>query len=100
MLKDAKVYNVVTYDGVDAYVIKVIGNDENDVYETFKNSDMEPIKIDYLYTWDDLDKHIAGVLRGEWKLTPEADLNLAIRRYIDLKCGFELACLDCGEMNV
>ena len=96
MNKEVKMYNAVTFDGVDAYTIKVLGQNEQDVYDTFKNSDMEVLKIEYLYTWDDLDKHIAGAFKGKYNLGGEdLNLSLTIRRYIDLKCGTDLACLDC-----
>lgn len=94
-MTDIKVYNVISYDGVDAYCSKAIGQNEEDVKETFKKyDDLEVLKIDYLYDWNDLDEHIAGALKGKWKLVEnDEQLNIAVRRYIDLKCGFELACI-------
>ena len=104
MKKDANVYNAVCYDGVESYVIKTIGNNEEDVIKTFENTDLEVVKVDYLYTWYDMDKHIAGAFKGEYTLGYTLgcgdDLSLAIRRYIDLKCGTELACLDCKSLHI
>ena len=87
-MTNVTMYNAVTYDGVDAYVIKTLGQNEDDVRATFKNTDMEVVKIDRLYTWSDLDEHIAGALKGKWELGgDDINLRLAIRRYIELKTG-------------
>ena len=89
-MTNVKVYNAVTFDGVDAYVIKTLGQTEQDVYDTFKNTDMEVLKIEELYTWTDLDEHIKGswFAPNGWELADgNVDLKLAILRYIELKTG-------------
>lgn len=87
-MTNVTMYNAVTFDGVDAYVIKVLGQNEDDVRATFKNTDLEVLKIDPLYVWDDLDEHIKGALKGKWELGgDDINLRLAIRRYIELKTG-------------
>ena len=92
-MTNVKMYNAVTYDGVDAYVIKVLGQNEDDVRATFKNTDMEVIKIEELYTWTDLDEHIKGswLVPNPWELGDgNIDIKLAILRYIELKTGINL----------
>lgn len=90
-MTDVTMYNAVTYDGVDAYVIKTLGQNEDDVRATFKNTDMEVLKIDRLYTWDDLDEHIAGAMQNKWELGDgNIDIKLAIKRYMELKTGIDL----------
>ena len=85
-------YNVVTYDGVDSYVIKTLGQNEDDVTATFKDTDMEVLKIDRLYTWSDLDEHIAGALQNKWELGDgDNNIKLAIKRYIELKTGVDFS---------
>lgn len=82
------VYNAVTFDGVDAFVIKVLGQNEQDVHDTFKNTDLEVLKIEELYTWTDIDEHIKGALANNWELADgDINLKLAILRYIELKTG-------------
>lgn len=84
-------YNAVCYDGVDAYVIKAIGRNEDDVKEIFENTDLEVVKIDYLHSWEKADEHIKGALRGEWELGGgDDDLRLAILRYLEHKTGLLL----------
>lgn len=91
-MTNVTMYNVVTYDGVDAYVIKTLGQNEDDVRATFKDTDMEILKIDMLYVWDDLDEHIAGALQHKWELGGgHDDLKLAIKRYIELKTGVDFS---------
>ena len=90
-MTNVKMYNVVTYDGVDSYVIKTLGRTEEDIIKTFEPTDMEVVKIDPLYTWDDLDEHIKGALKGEWELGGgNNDLRLAILRFLDMKTGLWL----------
>ncbi len=85
------VYNAVCYDGVDAYCIKVIADNESEVKETFKNTDLKVVFIDYLYEWDNLDKHIKGALRGEWELADgDKDMAMAIKRVVRLRTGMDL----------
>ena len=87
-MTNINMYNVVTYDGVDSYVIKTLGRDAGEAKKTFDNTDMEVLKIDKLYTWDDLDLHIKGAIKGEWELgNGDNDLRLAILRYIDVTSG-------------
>ena len=87
-MTNINVYNVVTYDGVDSYVIKTLGRNEEEAKKTFDNTDMEVLKLDNLYTWTDLDEHIKGALKGEWELGGgDNDLRLAILRYIDVTSG-------------
>jgi hypothetical protein len=91
-MTDVTMYNAVTYDGVDAYVIKTLGQNEDDVRATFKNTDMEVLKIDRLYTWSDLDEHIAGAMQNKWELGDgNIDIKLAIKRYIELKTGVDFS---------
>ena len=91
-MTDVTMYNAVTYDGVDAYVIKTLGQNEDDVRATFKDTDMEILKIDRLYTWSDLDEHIAGAMQNKWELGDgDVNLKLAIKRYIELKTGIDLS---------
>lgn len=91
-MANIKVYNAVTFDGVDAFVIKVLGQNEQDVHDTFKNTDLEVLKIEELYTWTDIDEHIALALKGACKLGDDnVDLKLAITRYIELKTGIVLS---------
>ena len=90
-MTNVAMYNAVTYDGVDAYVIKTLGQSEDDVRATFKNTDMEVLKIDKLYVWDDLDAHIAGAMQNKWELGDgDIDIKLAIKRYMELKTGIDL----------
>ena len=90
-MTDVKMYNVVTYDGVDSYVIKTLGRTEEDIIKTFEPTDMEVVKIDPLYTWDDLDAHIKGALEGKWELGGgNNDLRLAILRFLNIKTGLWL----------
>lgn len=90
-MTDVKMYNVVTYDGVDSYVIKTLGRTEEDIIKTFEPTDMEILKMDELYVWDDLDEHIKGALEGKWELGGgNNDLRLAILRFLDVKTGLWL----------
>ena len=90
-MANIKVYNAVTFDGVDAFVIKVLGQNEQDVHDTFKNTDLEVLKIEELYTWTDIDEHIKGAWltpNPSWELADgDINLKLAILRYIELKTG-------------
>lgn len=87
-MTNINVYNVVTYDGVDSYVITTLGRNEEEAKKTFNNTDMEVLKVDFLYTWDDLDEHIKGAIKGKWELGGDnVDLRLAILRYIDVTSG-------------
>ena len=87
-MTNINVCNVVTYDGVDSYVIKTLGRNEEEAKKTFNNTDMEVLKIDKLYVWDDLDAHIKGAIKGKSKLGgDDNDLRLAILRYIDVTSG-------------
>ena len=90
-MKKNNVYNAVCYDGVDAYCIKVIADNEMEVMATFKDTDLKVVFIDYLYEWDNLDKHIAGALRGEWELADgDIDMAMAIKRVVRLRTGMDL----------
>lgn len=90
-MKRNNVYNVVCYDGLDAYCIKAIGDNEEEVKATFKDTDLKVVFIDYLYEWDNLDKHIAGALRGKWKLADSDDeMAMAIKRVVRLRTGMDL----------
>ena len=90
-MKKNNVYNAVCYDGLNAYCIKVIADNEEEVNETFKNTDLNVAFIDYLYPWDDLDKHVAGALKGEWELADgDKDLAMAIKRVVNLRTGMDL----------
>lgn len=85
------VYNAVCYDGVDAYVIKAIGQNEEDVKEVFEGTDLEVLKVDFLHSWENIDEHVKGALRGEWELGgDDKDLQLAILRYLEQKTGIFL----------
>ena len=85
------VYNVVCYDGVDAYCIKAIGRDTEEAKETFKNTDLQITLIDRLYEWDDLEEHISGALQGKWELADgDKDLAMAIKRLVTLRTGMDL----------
>lgn len=87
-MTNINMYNVVTYDGVDSYVIKTLGRNEEEARKTFDNTDMEVLKIDLLYTWADLDDHIKGAIKGKWELGDgDIDTRLAILRYIDVTSG-------------
>ena len=66
-MTNINMYNVVTYDGVDSYVIKTLGRNEEDIIKTFEPTDMEILKIDELYVWDDLDEHIKGAFEGSFE---------------------------------
>ena len=90
-MKKNNVYNAVCYDGVDAYCTKVIAKNEMEVIATFKDTDLKVVFIDYLYEWDNLDKHIAGALRGEWELADgDIDMAMAIKRVVRLRTGMDL----------
>ncbi len=90
-MTDMKVYNVVTYDGVDSYVIKAIGRNEQDAKDVFKNTDMEVLKVEEQYTWEDIEEHIKGAMRGDYELgAGNIDLRLALLRYFELKTGLFL----------
>ena len=90
-MKKNNVYNAVCYDGLDAYCIKVIADNESEVKETFKDTDLKVVYIDYLYEWDNLDKHIAGAMRGEWELADgDSDMAMAIKRVVRLRTGMDL----------
>ena len=59
--------------------------------QPFKDTDLKVVHIDYLYEWDNLDKHIAGALRGEWKLADgDIDMAMAIKRVVRLRTGMDL----------
>lgn len=78
-----RVYNAVCYDGVAAYVIKTIGTCEEEAREQFNDSDLEILKMDFLYPWLDMEEHIVGALRGEYKLGDgKEDLKNAIKRFV------------------
>ena len=90
-MTNINMYNAVTYDGVDSYVIKTLGRNEEEAKKTFDNTDMEVLKLDRLYTWDDLDEHIKGALEGKWELGGgDIDLRLAILRYFEVTTGLYL----------
>ena len=90
MSKKNYVYNAICYDGVDAYCIKVIADNEDEVKDTFKDSDLMVVYTDKLYEWDDLDEHIKGALKGNWKLGEGDDeLALAIKRVVNLRTGID-----------
>lgn len=90
-MTNINMYNVVTYDGIDSYVIKTLGRNEEDIIKTFEPTDMEILKIDELYVWDDLDEHIKGAFEGKWELGDgNNDLRLAILRFLDMKTGLWL----------
>ena len=90
-MANINMYNVVTYDGVDSYVIKTLGRNEVEAKKTFDNTDMEVLKIDKLYLWDDLDEHIKGAMEGKWELGGgDVNLRLAILRYIEVTSGIYL----------
>ncbi len=90
MSKKNYVYNAICYDGVDAYCIKVIADNEDEVKDTFKDSDLMVVYTDKLYEWDDLDEHIKGALKGNWKLGDGDDeLALAIKRVVNLRTGID-----------
>jgi hypothetical protein len=85
------VYNAVCYDGMDAYCIKVIADNEDEVYETFKDTDLKVVYIDFLNEWDNLDEHIKGALEGKWKLADgDEDMAMAIKRVVNLRTGMDL----------
>ena len=87
-MTNINMYNAVCYDGVDSYVIKTLGRNEKEARKTFDNTDLEVVKLDYLYTWADLDEHIKGAFEGKWELGGgNIDLRLAILRYIDITSG-------------
>lgn len=90
MSKKNYVYNAICYDGVDAYCIKVIADNDEEVKETFKDSDLKVVYTDKLYEWDDLDKHIAGALKGDYELGDgDEALALAIKRFVNLRTGID-----------
>lgn len=90
MSKKNYVYNAICYDGVDAYCIKVIADNEDEAKETFKDSDLKVVYTDLLYEWDDLDKHIKGALKGDYKLGDgDEALALAIKRVVNLRTGID-----------
>lgn len=90
-MKKNNVYNAVCYDGLDAYCIKVIADNTDEVYETFKDTDLKVVYTDYLYEWDNLGKHIEGALRGEWELADgDDDMAMAIKRVVTLRTGMDL----------
>jgi hypothetical protein len=85
------VYNAICYDGMDAYCIKVIADNEDEVYETFKDTDLKVVYIDFLNEWDNLDEHIKGALEGKWKLADgDEDMAMAIKRVVNLRTGMDL----------
>ena len=87
-MTNINMYNVVTYDGVDSYVIKTLGRNEEEAKKTFDNTDLEVLKVEKLYTWEDLDLHIKGAIKGQWELgNGDNDIRLAILRYIDVAAG-------------
>lgn len=87
-MTNINMYNAVCYDGVDSYVIKTLGRNEEEAKKTFDNTDLEVLKVDFLHTWDDLDEHIKGAIKGKWELGGgDVDLRLAILRYIDVTSG-------------
>ena len=91
-MKDIYVYNVVCYDGLDAYVVKAIANNEEQVLaQMAQYGDLEVLKVDQLHTWNDLDKHIKGANKGEYELA-DGDKKLAdaIYRYIEFTTGLDL----------
>ena len=62
-----------------------------EVMATFKDTDLKVVHIDYLYEWDNLDKHIAGALKGEWELADgDDDMAMAIKRVVRLRTGMDL----------
>jgi hypothetical protein len=89
-MANINVYNVICYDGVDAYCIKTIGKNNYEVETQFENTDLEITKIDYLYSWDDLGEHIKVAMDGKCKLGDgDKDLEHAIRRFLDCRLGFD-----------
>lgn len=87
-MTNINMYNAVCYDGVDSYVIKTLGRNEEEARKTFDNTDMEVLKLDNLYTWTDLDEHIKGAMEGKWELGGgDINLRLAILRYIEVTSG-------------
>lgn len=90
-MTNINMYNAVCYDGVDSYVIKTLGRNEEEARKTFDNTDMEVLKLDRLYVWDDLDEHIKGAMEGKWELGgDDINLRLAILRYIEVTSGIYL----------
>ena len=90
-MKRNNVYNAVCYDGMDAYCIKVIADNEDEVKETFKDSDLKVVYIDFLNEWDNLDEHIKGALEGKWELADgDEDMAMAIKRVVNLRTGMDL----------
>ena len=86
------VYNVVTYDGVDSYVIKAIGRDEKEIKEQMTPyGDMEVLKIEKQYDWNDLNEHIKLVIAGQCEMAGgNSDIQLAIYRFIEHNTGLDL----------
>lgn len=89
-MTNINMYNAVCYDGVDSYVIKTLGRNEEEARKTFDNTDLEVLKLDKLYTWADLDEHIKGswLVPNPWELGDgNNDIRLAILRYIEVTSG-------------
>ena len=90
-MKKNNIYNAVCYDGLDAYCIKVIADNEEEVKATFKDTDLKVVYIDFLNEWDNLDEHIAGALKGKWELADgDTDMAMAIKRVVNLRTGMDL----------
>lgn len=92
MMKEVYVYNVVCYDGVDAYVIKVIASSQEQVIsQMLQYGDMEVLKVDKLHSWENLNEHIKGAIKGEYELA-DGDKQLvdAIYRYVEYTTGLDL----------
>lgn len=91
-MKDIYVYNVVCYDGVESYVIKAIANNDDEVlFQMQSYGDLEVLKIDKLHSWENLNEHIKGAIKGEYELADgDKQLADAIYRYIEYTTGLDL----------
>lgn len=90
-MRDIYVYNAICYDGIDSYVIKVIANNEEQANQQLLPYNMEVLKVDRLHDWNNLNEHIKGAIKGEYKLADgNKDLADAIYRYIEFTTGLEL----------
>lgn len=91
-MKDIFVYNAVCYDGVESYVIKVIANNEEQVLaQMLPYSDLEVLKVDKLHSWENLNEHIKGAIKGDYELADgDKQLADAIYRYVEFTTGLDL----------